>query len=190
MMLGINRMVNGSLLVWRKMKRGCGGKLILHVIILGATRKLIKNYNWLWLLLIVTRAFLQTLLRGKKAKTLSRLNTGTRRYWCILKVTQMQFKKDKTDIVSSRLAICVQWLIFYMWISFFSPCFLPCLAVQATCVLDEMCQAILIAQFHCWCTGSVGKNFTYTRSVDSYMLPTSAVTFLDCEPQELAELCC
>lgn len=58
------------------MKRGCGGKLILHVIILGATRKLIKNYNWLWLLLIVTRALLQTLLRGKKAKTLSRLNTG------------------------------------------------------------------------------------------------------------------
>lgn len=45
-----------------------GGKLILHVIILGATRKLIKNYNWLWLLLIVTRAFLQTLLGGKKTK--------------------------------------------------------------------------------------------------------------------------
>lgn len=81
MMLGINRMVNGSLLVWRKMKKGCGGKLILHVIILGATRKLIKNYNWLWLLLIVTRALLQTLLGGggmeKKAKTLSRLQTGT-----------------------------------------------------------------------------------------------------------------
>lgn len=51
------------------MKRGCGGgKLILHVIILGATRKLIKNYNWLWLLLIVTRAFLQTLLGGEKQK--------------------------------------------------------------------------------------------------------------------------
>ena len=49
------------------MKRGdVGGKLILHVIILGATRKLIKNYNWLWLLVIVTRAFLHTLLRGKK----------------------------------------------------------------------------------------------------------------------------
>lgn len=52
------------------MKRGCGGKLILHVIILGATRKLIKNYNWLWLLLIVTRALLQTLLRGKKSKNI------------------------------------------------------------------------------------------------------------------------
>lgn len=61
------------------MKKGCGGKLILHVIILGATRKLIKNYNWLWLLLIVTRALLQTLLGGweKKAKTLSKLQTGT-----------------------------------------------------------------------------------------------------------------
>lgn len=54
-----------------------GGKLILHVIILGATRKLIKNYNWLWLLLIVTRAFLQTLLGEKKnPQTLSRLKAG------------------------------------------------------------------------------------------------------------------
>lgn len=56
-------------------RRGCGGKLILHVIILWATRKLIKNYNWLWLLLIVTRAFSQT-LRGEKVKTLSQLNVG------------------------------------------------------------------------------------------------------------------
>lgn len=64
MMLGINRMVNGS--VPKKKKKKRGAKLILHVIISQATRKLIKNYNWQWFLLIVTKALLQSLLENNE----------------------------------------------------------------------------------------------------------------------------
>lgn len=69
MMLGINRMVNGSVLKKKKKKtkkKKRGAKLILHAIISQATRKLIKNYNWQWFLLIVTKALLQSLLENNE----------------------------------------------------------------------------------------------------------------------------
>lgn len=76
MMLGINRMVNGSV----PKKKGGRGKLILHVIISQETRKLIKNYNWQWFLLIVTKALLQSLLGNNEN---SIMPTGTTYIWGI-----------------------------------------------------------------------------------------------------------
>lgn len=100
MMLGINRMVNGSV---PKKKEG-RGELILHVIISQATRKLIKNYNWQWFLLIVTKALLQSLL-GNNENII--MPTGATYIWGIcLQVAIYARQLPAINVQVALLVIC------------------------------------------------------------------------------------